>query len=315
MPASNHLHGAQKMKIRRIRGVIFGLSVICLLIVADRLQAQWGTNAPPCSNGPCVPPRGSFGYYKTCWRPWPCTMQSDSMQRPGSTIESVPPSNIELPPPGKEAEVRVPSPTRQPINRPLPGGSEPSLAPLPDRGAPNVPPRDELLPGGGPAGRSDINSLPMTVPGTDLPPEPMPPGGAQGATPQHASPRATGTLPRLKLRTTGTDNVAANSNLPIRGPRFASDEGNETTLQTSIKLRRPTTPSTAALGEPGLIMPHATKPLDATGTDAEVRSSTINPLRTGVIPTAHFDDETPPAATSSGDCVTGGSLNANPLRR
>lgn len=303
------------MSIHQNRLVILGICGVCLLVGPGQLWAQWGTNAPPCSNGPCVPPRGSFGYYKTCWRPWPCAMQPESIQRTSSPIESIPPSNIELPHPSKEAEIRVQSPTRQPINRPLPGGTEPTLAPLPgDQAMPPAPLGDEATPGVPPSGRSDINSMPMTVPGTDLPPDPMPPSGSQGAAPQ-----APGTLPRLKLRTMGADNVAGREALPIQGPRLINDEREESTFSTAIKLRRMNDEpkrSSSVLGEPELLVPSTpVKPLERSSDATECKSTSTNPLRSGVVSAAIFEEGMSKVTNEHRSSSNSKPLQTNPLRR
>lgn len=92
------------------------------LVVNSTAMAQWGNNAPPCSNGHCAP-TAVWGYNATCWRRWPGAMYPDMIvptQPSNRGPAGIQPGNIELPPSTGEADVRPPSPTRQPQYSPTP---------------------------------------------------------------------------------------------------------------------------------------------------------------------------------------------------
>jgi hypothetical protein len=304
------------MLIRRIRLAAVGISAGCLLLAAHQLQAQWGTNAPPCS-GPCVPVRDSWGYYKTCWRRWPCDIYAGTTQRPGGMTEGVPPGTMELPTPSREAEIRVPSPSRQPANRlPAGGGNEPTLAPIPgDRALEPAPRGDGAMPGAGPGGRSDINELPVTLPPDELPAGPM---GSNRA-PRGSAPRNSESLPRLKLRNTGADNVARRGTPAVPGTRLVANHREAVPPSSAARSSRviPVSRQPAIMpSEPELFAPSPTSmPLNALRTDDEAKSTSDNPLRSGVVQAAAFEEEGPAPIDEGGPSPGSGAVSANPLRR
>src|SRR5690349_17478889 len=105
------------MLIRRLRLALLGTAATCLALGSQQLQAQWGTNAPPC-NGACVPVRETWGYYKTRWHQWPCATYSAPSQPSSEVLRDIP--STELPPPSGEAEIRVQTPSRRQFEQPSP---------------------------------------------------------------------------------------------------------------------------------------------------------------------------------------------------
>jgi hypothetical protein len=178
---------------------------------------------------------------------------------------------------------------------------------------------DEAMPGNAPSGRSDINSIPMTGPNGDLPPEPLPPSGSQGAAPQGGVPRGPGALPRLKLKTMGSDNVAGREALPAEGLRLMHDEQVVPTNSSAMKLRRMSNESRRPMdvsGEPELLVPSTTiKAIDRSSSESEAPSSSINPLRSGVIHAAAFEEGSLNTLPDRVDLDSKISLQKNPLRR
>jgi hypothetical protein len=302
------------MLIRRMRLAAIGVSAGCLVFAGHQLKAQWGNNAPPCS-GPCVPVRQTWGYYKTCWHPWPCAMHPAATQRPGGMMESVP--STELPSQRNEAEIRVPTPARRQFEQMGPGGGfEPGNMPIPaDRALEPAPRGGESSPGFVPENRSNINEVPMTLPPEDPTPSPM----GSNRRLREANPRNPAALPRLKLRSSGADNVAEGDALRFQRPRVAADERNDRATYDSVHLPRHSSPRqqpTIMPREPELLMPPSpSKPLHVNNVNDEQQTTSANPLRSGVIQASVFEEDEPNAIEEGGPSPASGAARVNPLRR
>jgi hypothetical protein len=305
------------------------LIIVCCVATAGfagKAIAQWGNNAPPYSNCPCIP-ACPWGYYPTHWHQWPCASASKT---PGSQgAGEIPPSQIDLPNPRSEAEVKTPSPARAPLSEmpaPVPesqrGGSTPSI-PLPEPGTESSP---EKTPS-------------MELPGTEVPKEP--PSLPESMTPKSESPApsaeksspsptpdagASTSPPRLKFRGNA---MSAGFDEDLDPPPVNERLCRPHTEQVAIGARKHTVevprvsaaphPAVSA-SEPQLISPSATmRRLEPGERDTQtVQATGENPLRIGAVQQTAWSaaelkrpDATQPTTGETFSLFNG----SNPLRR
>jgi hypothetical protein len=309
------------MLIRRFRYPALGIAASCLLFATHELKAQfgWGNNAAP-SNGPCVPAREFWGYYKTCWHRWPCGDYPQGMPTQGGPANVGTPS-VDLPDPRNEAEIRIPSTSTTRDRGPMPplqgGGMENEFRPIAPadrdfgpapRGAPPMP---RNLPRGG----AEMNELEPTLPPGNPQAEPMSMNRSRPERNQNNS----APLPRFKLRSSGADNVAGREPAVIQGPRLVADEREDMPKFTAPQPRPAETMPLApmkATSEPELLIPTNTvKPMDTIRKNVEPASTSGNPLRGDFVQPAVFEEESPAMTHEGGPSPASGAVRSNPLRR
>ena len=288
---------------------------------ASTAQAQHGNNAPVCNTAPCIP-SAPWGHSKTRWRQWPGAVYSEVPRRfQDGSIEGVPPSDSELPAPGREAEVQVPFPGRTMPTSPgmgdVPGGFNPEFAPIPAEGDFNSPPRDVA-----PPGRSSLMTPPMSLPDR----EPSPESQLALNGPRHVSNHSAGALPRLKLQTQGADNVAGLEPPMESGPSLTAGAASPSAATNGIRLRRgsppPQLPKIQVSGEPELLNPGPSlRPVEPeVKVDApaekklELKMSSANPLRNSVVQASAIEDATSEFFADGGPSPSSATIT-NPLRR
>lgn len=192
------------MRLRKLRPQYFvlgGLVVVgCGLAVSDICgQGPLHDRAPPpcVLNGPCLPNRGTWGYYAPKWRRWPGTVAEAEVTPSEATgLEGT------QPPPPESEDVRVPLPSSTSTGAGTgagpatePGIAPPTIEPNPVAPVPSPagPPGGGAVPGGGVApGGFPAAPIPnVPIPGGQLPEiaPPLengpvtPPGGLQPSAP------------------------------------------------------------------------------------------------------------------------------------
>ncbi|MCC7087363.1 MAG: hypothetical protein IT427_20365 [Pirellulales bacterium] len=306
------------MLIRGLHRAVVGIAAGSLICVGHELQAQWGNNAPPCT-GTCVPSSGTWGHYETRWRPWPGATYGDMMQRPASASEGAGVPAVELPPPSNEAEIQVPSPSRQRMSPPTTGGgNNPNLAPIPaDREFGPTPRRGDVTPRVMPDAGPGVNELPGSLPPADAPPTPM------GSTKlrRESNPIGHVATPRLKLRYSDAEGFARYEPSGIHQSRIVAEHREESrpVFQTAEQRRPGLTPArpVAAAVEPDLLQPSMANstPNQFPAEGAESRAASGNPLRSGGVRAATFEEEISTTVNEGGPSPASGAVRANPLRR
>ncbi len=188
-----------------LRSRIIACGLVLPLLGGGTCFAQWGTNASPYDNScKCLAPKPFVGYYQTRWHPWPCAPgpAGPRVQSPTAGQE-VPPSQIELPNPKEEGDVKA-----QPFARPQP--SEPPIPPSGEETPGKLP---EEAPGSATPPKENANPL---EPGAESQPDMKAPGTEppSGETPKEPAP-----LPGGSTTTPGT----APSSMPEANPFGTQD--------------------------------------------------------------------------------------------
>lgn len=152
---------------KAIRRTTIGLCVLFAMAAGGlTCFAQWGNNASPYDNCPCIPARPYWGYHTTRWHRWPGVMYADMQAPTPSKGNEISPSQIDLPTPKNEAELKPPLQTETAPNE-TPSHAAPEKAPSnPFQTMPTNPPLEPA-----PEQEPEKNESGMELPSMDLPKE------------------------------------------------------------------------------------------------------------------------------------------------
>lgn len=309
---------------RQIRRTTIGLSILWLVAAAGlECFAQCGTNASPYDCCTCVPAR-PWGYYQTRWHRWPGVMYGGMPVAAPNGSEGISPSQIELPNPKNEAELKTPSqeipapaeapahtaPEEAPSNPFQTTPSNPSLEPAPEQGP------EQSQPGDNEPSKTEPGTAEpgMEMPGTE-PPNESPSGPPDTKEP---GPNASPSLPSDSNETKPNE-----ESMPEPDSGKSSDRGRGTYNQSpGLQLRRADTGKSGRQRpdyDPAPVMPTvcstASKPASP-APRAKVKSSNLAQTQSA---NAAPERIAPPLnaqrlEASKAEPRNGGLPGANPLR-